>query len=127
VKLVGWLSGAQVRHELGRSRALVLPSFAEGLPVVIMEAMGLGRPVIATNIAGIPELVVSGETGWLVSAGDEVALADALRAALLASPEKLDSMGEAARQRVFERHNVNREVEKLETLIRSSVDEGMPC
>ena len=85
------------------------------------------RPVIATNIAGVPELVVPGETGWLVPAGDEVALAGAMRAALSANPKQLASMGEAARQRVLERHNINREVEKLEALIRSSVDEEMPC
>ena len=127
VRITGWLSGAQVREELGRARALVLPSFAEGLPVVIMEAMAMQRPVIATYIAGIPELVVPGETGWLVPAGDEVALAGAMRAALSANPKQLASMGEAARQRVLERHSINREVEKLEALFRSSVDEEMPC
>ena len=63
VRITGWISSAQVREELLGARALVLPSFQEGLPVVIMEAMALRRPVISTYIAGIPELVVPGETG----------------------------------------------------------------
>lgn len=54
---------------------LVLPSFREGTPLVIMEAMAAGLPVIATDIAGIPELVDSGETGILIEPGDDVALA----------------------------------------------------
>ena len=74
IRLAGWLSGAQVRKEILASRALVLASFAEGLPVVIMEALALGRPVISTWVAGIPELVESGKCGWLVPAGDGAAV-----------------------------------------------------
>ncbi len=70
VRITGWLSSERVREEILASRAMVLPSFAEGLPVVIMEAMALRRPVLSTYIAGIPELVRPGETGWLVPAGD---------------------------------------------------------
>ena len=57
VRITGWISSDQVRDEILAARALVLPSFAEGLPVVIMEAMALRRPVISTFVAGIPELV----------------------------------------------------------------------
>jgi colanic acid/amylovoran biosynthesis glycosyltransferase len=119
VILTGWLSGARVREEMERATALVLPSFSEGLPVVIMEAMAMRRPVIATNIAGVAELVVPAETGWLVPAGDEIALADAMRKVLSANPEELVKMGEAAYDRVFERHDINREVEKLESFMQS--------
>lgn len=59
VRITGWISSEQVRDEILKARALVLPSFQEGLPVVIMEAMALRRPVIATYVAGIPELVRS--------------------------------------------------------------------
>ena len=82
VRITGWISSDNVRQELLAARALVLPSFAEGLPVVIMEAMALRRPVISTYIAGIPELVTSGEHGWLVPAGDAESLAFAMRACL---------------------------------------------
>ena len=57
IRITGWANGTRVREEIAASRALVLPSFAEGLPVVIMEALALGRPVIATYVAGVPELV----------------------------------------------------------------------
>ena len=82
VRLIGWASGARVREEISAARALVLPSFAEGLPVVIMEAMALGRPVISTYVAGIPELIEFGKNGWLVPAGDDIALGEAMRSAL---------------------------------------------
>ena len=75
VRITGWISSDQVREEILAARALVLPSFAEGLPVVIMEAMALRRPVISTYVAGIPELIHPGEHGWLVPAGDVEALA----------------------------------------------------
>lgn len=77
VRITGWISSAQVRDEILAARALVLPSFAEGLPVVIMEAMALRRPVLTTFVAGIPELVRPGENGWLFPAGavDELAAA----------------------------------------------------
>ena len=104
VRITGWASADEVRDELLAARALVLPSFAEGLPVVLMEAMALGRPVVSTFIAGIPELV-SPEAGWLVPAGDVDELARALRAVLDASPERLTEMGRVGRQRVAERHD----------------------
>ena len=113
VRITGWISGEQVLRELQAARALVLPSFAEGLPVVIMEAMALGRPVISTFVAGIPELVQVGEHGWLVPAGDVEALADALQACLESSTERLDAMGLNGRRRVLQRHDVNVEAAKL--------------
>ncbi|MEA2422457.1 MAG: colanic acid/amylovoran biosynthesis glycosyltransferase, partial [Thermoleophilaceae bacterium] len=76
VRLAGWASGDAVRDLMAGSRALVLASFAEGLPVVIMESLALGRPVIATDVGAVSELVVTGETGWLVAPGSEEALAE---------------------------------------------------
>jgi colanic acid/amylovoran biosynthesis glycosyltransferase len=107
VRVTGWIGSAQVREEIVASRALVLPSFAEGLPVVLMEAMALDRPVISTYVAGIPELVVAGEHGWLVPAGDADALAAAMAACLDTPVDILARMGESARARVRARHDVN--------------------
>lgn len=121
VRITGWVSAEQVRAELQAARALVLPSFAEGLPVVIMEAMALHRPVLSTYVAGIPELVQNGQHGWLFSAGDVHALAQAMRECLQASPEALQAMGRAAHQRVLERHNIDTEAAKLAALFRQAV------
>ncbi|MGE8063642.1 glycosyltransferase [Pseudomonas sp. NPDC089569] len=119
VRITGWISSEQVRTEILAARALVLPSFAEGLPVVIMEAMALRRPVLTTYVAGIPELVRQDENGWLFPAGavDELALA---LADCLAQPvEVLQRMGEAAYQRVLERHDIDTEAGKLANLFRA--------
>ena len=99
VRITGFLDNQGVRRELEAARALVLPSFAEGLPVVIMEAMALGRPVIATSIAGIPELVEPGRSGWLVPAGAVEPLVEAMAEALAADPAELDRMGRAGAAR----------------------------
>ncbi len=120
MRITGWIGSAQVREEILAARALVLPSFAEGLPVVIMEAMALRRPVITTFIAGIPELVLDGQNGWLVAAGDVHALADAMTACLDATPEALQRLGDAAHARVLARHDVDIEAKKLATLFAAS-------
>lgn len=114
VTITGWASGAEVRAHLEGARAMVLPSFAEGLPVVIMEAMALGRPVISTYVAGIPELVRPGENGWLVPAGDPAALADAMKDALSTTHTTLTAMGAAAVTAVRQGHSVETEVAQLE-------------
>ena len=126
VKLAGWMSGAQVREAVVASRALVLPSFAEGLPVVVMEALALGRPVVTTAIAGIPELVESGVTGWLVPAGSVDALAAAMRAALEAAPARLAEMGRAGAALVARQHDAAKEARKLAELFRSAIDRDAP-
>jgi glycosyltransferase involved in cell wall biosynthesis len=121
--ITGWLSGAEAREQILAARALVLPSFAEGLPVVIMEAMALRRPIISTYVAGIPELVHPGEHGWLVPAGNVEELVSTLQACLDASTDALARMGEAAQMRVIERHNVDTQAVRLAKLIRSAVEE----
>jgi len=80
--------------------------------------MALQRPVISTYIAGVPELVRSGVDGWLVPAGDLGALVDAMDQCLNSSSETVSRMGDAARQRVVERHDVNVETQKLVSLFK---------
>jgi glycosyltransferase involved in cell wall biosynthesis len=126
VRITGWISSERVRDELLGARALVLPSFAEGLPVVIMESMALGRPVISTFIAGIPELVLDGVQGWLIPAGDVDALAGAMQACLQAEPQCLLAMGRAARARVLERHHVDVEAGRLKRLFGDTIEGSRP-
>ncbi len=116
VRITGLVSNERVREEILAARALVLASFAEGLPMVIMEAMALRRPVISTFIAGIPELVLPGENGWLIPAGDVEALAQAMQACLNASAGTLVNMGQAAHDRVLARHSVETQADLLSDL-----------
>ncbi len=116
VRITGWLSSEQVRAEILGARALVLPSFAEGLPVVIMEALALKRPVLTTYVAGIPELVRHGENGWLFPAGSVDDLASAIEDCILRPPEDIQRMGDAGHKRVVELHSIDLEAAKLAEL-----------
>lgn len=120
IRITGWISSQQVRQELQAARAMVLPSFAEGLPVVIMEAMALERPVVSTTVAGIPELVRQGVDGWLVAPGDVDSLTESLSQVLAADITRLQEMGQQARSRVKARHDIDVEAAKLHTLFLSS-------
>jgi len=80
--------------------------------------MALRRPVITTYVAGIPELVEPGHHGWLVPAGDVLALAGAMQACLDAPPGEIEAMGAAAHARVKARHDVDVEADKLAKLFR---------
>jgi colanic acid/amylovoran biosynthesis glycosyltransferase len=123
VRIAGYLSNRDVRREIEASRALVLPSFAEGLPGVFFEAFALGRPVISTYIAGTPELVEPGASGWLVPAGSVDALVEAMREALAAPVEELERMGLEGARRVAESHDALIEARKLSALFAASSDD----
>jgi colanic acid/amylovoran biosynthesis glycosyltransferase len=119
IVFAGVASGDAVRQHLLDARAFVLPSFAEGLPVVLMEALALRRPVITTWVAGIPELV-DARVGWLVPPGDVAALADAIGVALDAPPAALAAMGDAGRARVQAAHDAAANGAQMADLIRAS-------
>jgi colanic acid/amylovoran biosynthesis glycosyltransferase len=122
VRITGRVSSEQLHNEIVDARALVLPSFAEGLPMVIMEAMALKRPIISTFVAGIPELVNPGEHGWLVPAGDVDALCQAMQECLDTPVDTLVRMGEAAQKRVLARHNVDVQAVQLAQLFQCSIE-----
>jgi glycosyltransferase involved in cell wall biosynthesis len=118
VTITGYLDSAGVRARLLAARAMVLPSFAEGLPVVIMEALALRVPVVTTAIAGVPELV-DAACGWVVPAGSVDALCDAMEAALTADPQRLRDMGEVGRTRVLARHDAGANGAAMAALFRA--------
>ena len=122
VTITGWADSDRVRQHLIDSRAMLLASFAEGLPVVIMEALALGRPVVSTYIAGIPELVEA-NSGWLVPSGSPEALAQAMRQVLQFPPDVLTQMGQAGAEKVALQHDVAIEARKLASLFRKSQTE----
>ena len=98
-----------------RWRLMALPSLWEGFGLVLLEAMAAGRPVVASRVGPIPEVVVDGETGLLVEPGDSAALAAALLE-LLERPERAEALGEAGRERVRRDFRLERMVEEIAAL-----------
>ena len=98
--------------------AFVLPSANEGTPVVAIEALAAGRPVVATRVGGVPDVVRDGEDGFLVEAGDVETLAERLER-LAADPELRRAMGERGRERVLPRYAVERLIDDVDLLYRS--------
>jgi glycosyltransferase involved in cell wall biosynthesis len=120
VHVTGWASSEQVLREIEDARLVVLASFAEGLPVVIMEALAVGRTVLTTSVAGIPELV-SPDCGWLVATGSVDELTAGLRRALRASDADLERMGRRGQARVRRLHDAQAEAGKLHRLFRGQL------
>jgi colanic acid/amylovoran biosynthesis glycosyltransferase len=122
VRFVGALDRDGVRSCLDDADVLVAPSVPtaggkrEGLPVVLMEAMACGLPVVSSRLSGIPELVRHDRNGLLTEPGDVPALADAL-ARLAASPTLRARLGEAARRTALQHHDLDRNAARLLDLI----------
>ena len=122
VRFLGAQSQAAVRAELRTADVFVLASFAEGLPVVLMEALASQVPVVATNIMGVPELVENGVTGRLVAPADVSALADALHDMAQLSAKDRRALGDRGRRIVERDFNSRTEAAKLADLFRGPVD-----
>ncbi len=111
----GFVDQETIANTLRASDIFVLPSFAEGIPVALMEAMAIGIPVIATYVGGITELVIDGETGQVVSPSDPVSLSDAI--ARYADDQTFcKRIAAQARTKVEEEFNIEDQVDKLATL-----------
>lgn len=119
VRFTGYMSQDEVAETLAASDICVLPSFAEGVPVILMEAFASGLPVIATQVAGVGELVVDGESGFLVPPGDEDSLADRIRR-LAADPDLRARMGQTGRARVAADFDILQEAGRLLTLFKEA-------
>jgi glycosyltransferase involved in cell wall biosynthesis len=103
VEFLGWVD--DIHSVLPRWDVFVVPSLEEGFSIAALDAMAVGLPVIASSVGGIPELVVDGETGWLVPPADVETLVSRLRSLLL-NPEQRLSMGAAAQARVRNHFNL---------------------
>jgi glycosyltransferase involved in cell wall biosynthesis len=98
VAFLGLVTGDQLPELLAGTDVMVLPSYWEGLPVSLIEGLSAGKPIVASDAGGNPELVRHGENGLIFAAGDVEALSAALLE-LARHPERLRAMGEAARRR----------------------------
>ncbi|MYM98841.1 glycosyltransferase family 4 protein [Duganella vulcania] len=117
VELLGWVRGADKEHALASATLYVLPSYSEGLPMSVLEAMAAGLPVLTTPVGGIPEAVGDGVEGFLIAPGDVAALA--LRwEQLLSDPELARRMGQAARHKIATTFSAEAILPQLEQLYR---------
>ena len=120
VTMLGSLEPQRVAEEMARADVLIVPSFAEGLPVVIMEAMAVGLPVIASGIAGVPELVEDEVTGLLTIPARPDLLADAIER-VITDPDLARSLAAAGRRRVEQLHNEETNIGPLADLFELAV------
>src|SRR5690606_20518716 len=107
VKLLGWVTGERKANLLSSASVFCLPSYNEGLPMSLLEAMASGLPVVTTPVGGIPEAVTDGREGYLVEPGDVGSLADKLRA-LIDNRILAREMGQEARKKALEKYSVER-------------------
>lgn len=101
VRWVGWLDQEAKREAFERCALFVLPSLSEGLPVALLEAMAWGRPIVATRVGGVPDVVADGVEARIVPPGDPEALSDAIRRLMAADSDERWRLGRAARKRAL--------------------------
>lgn len=123
VRFVGAIGQDAIRRWYAEADAFCLSSFGEGLPVVLMEAMAMELPVVATRIMGVAELVDDEVSGLLVPAGRPDRLADAI-SRLMDDPNLCRSMGRAARRKVVAEFNLKRSAQQLREVFREFLDES---
>ncbi|HVY81517.1 MAG TPA: glycosyltransferase, partial [Steroidobacteraceae bacterium] len=117
VTFPGWLAPADLAREFANATVFALPSYAEGVPMSLLEAMSWSLPVVSTPVGGIPEVLQSDRNGLLVPPGDVEALAAAL-ARLLASPSECRRLGAAARATVGETFSITTALNELAAIYR---------
>jgi starch synthase (maltosyl-transferring) len=121
VHFVGLVENAY--QMLSQIDIVVVPSLWEGMPNVVLEAMAAGRPVVASNIAGLDEVVVAGETGLLFKPGDPHALAAALLK-LIQDPSLMNRMGRAGYELVQQKFQIRTTVEQTTNFYRAVLNKG---
>ncbi|HSO82663.1 glycosyltransferase family 4 protein, partial [Thiocapsa sp.] len=118
----GSVNQDRIRALYSTADVFALASFAEGIPVVLMEAMAMEIPCVTTFITGHPELIRDGVDGMLVAPSDAAALAEAI-AGLIADPERRRRLGEAGRRRVIEKYDLETNTRRLADILRHRLGE----
>jgi glycosyltransferase involved in cell wall biosynthesis len=120
VKLAGYLVGRELHDAIRAARAVVLPSECyENAPLAVLEAYALGKPVIGSNLGGIPELIQQGKTGYVFHPGDIESLASVLRQVIDATDGAIAEMGRASRVLVEREYSKQHYLERMLALYRS--------
>jgi glycosyltransferase involved in cell wall biosynthesis len=125
ITYLGYVSEARKRDLLGAGSVFVLPTYAEGLPIAMLEGMAGGNAIVSTPVGSIPEVVDEGN-GILVPPGDETALADAL-AELVTSPEETERMARRNRELAETEYSWSHVATRLEQLYESTLRSGTPA
>jgi glycosyltransferase involved in cell wall biosynthesis len=120
VEYLGYVSEERKQKLLGEGSIFVLPAYAEGLPIAMLEGMAGGNAVVVTSVGSIPD-VVSDENGRLVSPGDANELADAL-AELIADPDLTERMGRRNRELVCQQYSWSAAIDEIEDIYLETVD-----
>ncbi len=115
VEVPGWISGAVKDAFFARTAVCVLPSYFEGMPMSLLEAMGCGIPCVASSVGGIPDMITQGVEGCLIQAGDVQALAKGLME-LLSDEERYAAMSQAALARFRSEFSADVVIPRLEKL-----------
>jgi len=115
-KLTGWVSHEDVPNYLTDFKLLVLPSYTEGLPNVVLEAMACGTPVLATQVGAIPDVIRDGETGFLLDSNDSNHIADKI-AELLGKPELLEKVSVNAYKYIREAFSYEKNLEAWQKIL----------
>jgi len=126
VDFLGWLEFEKMPALVNSATIVVMPSrMAEGFGLVALDAALMARPIVATRVGGLPEVVADGQTGFVVEPEDSHALAEAI-AHLLDHPEAATKMGEAARRRAQELFSWKRHVDAFDALYRRVIEQAAP-
>lgn len=115
VSFPGWVRGREKERLLEESGIFLFPSYHEGMPMAILEAMAYGMGIVTTSVGGIPQLIQDGESGFLTSPGDTKAMAEAVER-FLTNNDCLTACGRAAREKAASEYSLERHLAKLEAV-----------
>ncbi len=121
VTFLGWITGDKKENLLKKCSVFVLPSYHEGMPMALLEAMSYGEVVISTQVGGIPKVLTDNVNGYLIKAGDLQALRESLVAAL--SQNNRREIGENALKTIKDRFSIEKNIENLEALYRHLLEQ----
>lgn len=122
VRYEGWVTGDKKKTLLTSSHVYILPSYNEGLPISILEAMSYGKPIISTDVGGIPEVVKDNINGFLIKPGDKESLYNKMMF-FINNPNEIEAMGKAS-EKIIEPYYADNVIEKLKNIYTNLMKES---
>jgi len=120
IEYLGWLQTNERDNLLGTADIVVLPSYGEGMPMTILEAMSFGIPVVSTRVGGVPDIVIDGETGFLIEPGNLQQLYDKL-SRLVRDHALRSNLGAKGRSIIKERHSIGAATKRMEIIYNALI------